>query len=61
MKGGHLQGQAADVLVTPEAVEWYTSERTETPHTHGTGFTYSAAITALLATGAPVGAAVAQA
>jgi len=61
VKGGHLQGQAADVLVTPDAVEWFTSERTDTPHTHGTGCTYSAAITALLATGAPVGAAVAQA
>ena len=41
----------ADVLVTPEGVEWFTSERTATPHTHGTGCTYSAAITALLARG----------
>lgn len=61
VKGGHLEGQAADVLVTPEGVEWFTSERTATPHTHGTGCTYSAAITALVASGAPLGEAVGRA
>lgn len=58
VKGGHLEGQAADVLVTPGCAEWFTSERTATPHTHGTGCTYSAAITALVATGAPLDEAV---
>jgi hydroxymethylpyrimidine/phosphomethylpyrimidine kinase len=54
IKGGHLAGQASDVLVTAESVDWYTSDRTDTPHTHGTGCTYSAAITALLARGVPL-------
>ncbi|MBI2685957.1 MAG: bifunctional hydroxymethylpyrimidine kinase/phosphomethylpyrimidine kinase [Acidobacteria bacterium] len=51
VKGGHLSGKASDVLVTKDFVQWFTAERTDTPHTHGTGCTYSAAITALLAKG----------
>jgi len=52
IKGGHLAGnQASDVLVTRDSLDWFTSARTDTPHTHGTGCTYSAAITALLARG----------
>ena len=61
VKGGHLEGQAADALVTAEGVEWFTSERTATPHTHETGCTYSAAITALVASGAPLAEAVGRA
>lgn len=61
VKGGHLTGRASDVLVTPDSIEWFHSERTDTPHTHGTGCTYSAAITALLARGESLSAAVAQA
>ncbi len=61
VKGGHLAGQASDVLVTAETVDWFTAERTDTPHTHGTGCTYSAAITALLAAGRPLRNAVAEA
>lgn len=61
VKGGHLEGQAADVLVTADGVEWFVSERTATPHTHGTGCTYSAAITALVASGAPLAEAVGRA
>lgn len=49
VKGGHLAGQASDVLVTPTSVDWFTADRTDTPHTHGTGCTYCTAITALLA------------
>jgi hydroxymethylpyrimidine/phosphomethylpyrimidine kinase len=51
VKGGHLEGRAADLLVTRESVEWFESERVDTPHTHGTGCTYSAAITANVARG----------
>lgn len=61
VKGGHLEGQAADALVTADGVEWFVSERTATPHTHGTGCTYSAAITALVASGTPLAEAVGRA
>jgi hydroxymethylpyrimidine/phosphomethylpyrimidine kinase len=61
VKGGHLAGPASDVLVTKESIDWYRGERVETVHTHGTGCTYSAAITALLAAGTPLRAAVGRA
>jgi hydroxymethylpyrimidine/phosphomethylpyrimidine kinase len=51
LKGGHLAGEAADLLWFDGIERWYTGERFDTPHTHGTGCTYSAAITALLAHG----------
>jgi hydroxymethylpyrimidine/phosphomethylpyrimidine kinase len=51
LKGGHLAGEAADLLWFEGIERWYTGERFDTPHTHGTGCTYSAAITALLAHG----------
>jgi hydroxymethylpyrimidine/phosphomethylpyrimidine kinase len=51
VKGGHLAGDATDVLLYQG--EWLelTAPRTETRHTHGTGCTFSAAITAGLAKG----------
>lgn len=53
VKGGHLEGDATDVLATRDgALVEIEGERIETPHTHGTGCTYSAAITARLASGA---------
>jgi hydroxymethylpyrimidine/phosphomethylpyrimidine kinase len=61
VKGGHLEGHARDVLVTPLGVDWHSAERIDTPHTHGTGCTYSAAITALLARNVPLVAAIARA
>lgn len=61
VKGGHLAGRASDVLVTDAGVDWFHSDRTDTPHTHGTGCTYSAAITALLAGGVELREAVGQA
>ena len=51
VKGGHLEGAALDILFDGSALFEYTSERFDTPHTHGTGCTYSAAITACLALG----------
>lgn len=51
VKGGHLEGQAVDVLWSAGRIHHFTSERLATPHTHGTGCVYSAAITARLALG----------
>lgn len=51
VKGGHLAGDAIDVLLYQGGWTEFTAPRVETRHTHGTGCTYSAAITALLASG----------
>lgn len=52
VKGGHLEGRsAADLLIDADGEEWLEVERIDTPHTHGTGCTLSAAITAHLALG----------
>jgi hydroxymethylpyrimidine/phosphomethylpyrimidine kinase len=61
VKGGHLEGDAADLLYYRG--EWlrFTCPRIDTKHTHGTGCTYSAAITAGLAQGLDLAAAVRQA
>ena len=62
IKGGHLEGEAVDVLFEPEhGFHEFTGPRIATPHTHGTGCTYSAAITAELAKGSPLRAAIARA
>ena len=55
VKGGHLDGDAADILVFEDgSSRIYTAHRIATKHTHGTGCTYSAAITAGLARGLPL-------
>lgn len=61
VKGGHLQESAVDVLF--DGVEWreFTAPHIDTPHTHGTGCTLSAGITAELARGASLDGAVARA
>jgi hydroxymethylpyrimidine/phosphomethylpyrimidine kinase len=51
IKGGHLAGDAIDVLYQNGRITHFSSPRIETRNTHGTGCTYSAAITAGLATG----------
>jgi hydroxymethylpyrimidine kinase/phosphomethylpyrimidine kinase len=61
IKGGHASGKPVDLLLTPEGPLEFTAERIDTPHTHGTGCTYSAAITAELAKGSPLRDAVARA
>jgi hydroxymethylpyrimidine/phosphomethylpyrimidine kinase len=62
VKGGHLRGEALDILYTRDAgVREFCAPRIDTPHTHGSGCTYSAAITAGLALGAPLADAVARA
>ncbi len=63
MKGGHGTGvDAVDLLIEGEgATLRLASPRIDTPHTHGTGCTLSAAIAALLATGADLSEAVQRA
>jgi hydroxymethylpyrimidine/phosphomethylpyrimidine kinase len=51
IKGGHLEEDAIDVLYWKGEFAFYRSPRIHTPHTHGTGCTYSACITAELAKG----------
>jgi hydroxymethylpyrimidine/phosphomethylpyrimidine kinase len=60
IKGGHLDaGQdAVDLLYADGAEELFSSQRYDTRHTHGTGCTYSAAITAELAKGSELADAV---
>jgi hydroxymethylpyrimidine/phosphomethylpyrimidine kinase len=61
VKGGHMPGAPADLLWQNGAAHWIEGERVETPHTHGTGCTYSAAITANLVRGLALAEAVGEA
>ena len=60
VKGGHLTGVATDVLYFEGEFHEFTSPRFETQHTHGTGCTFSAAITAALASGSDLRGAIAR-
>lgn len=51
IKGGHLEGEPTDLLFYRGEFSQFASPRVATRHTHGTGCTFSAAITALLACG----------
>jgi hydroxymethylpyrimidine/phosphomethylpyrimidine kinase len=51
LKGGHLDGDAVDLLVDGRSERAWSRPRVDTPHTHGTGCTLSAAIAAGLAGG----------
>ena len=51
IKGGHLEGDPTDVLWDGTRLHELTTARIDTRNTHGTGCTYSAAITARLAYG----------
>ena len=59
MKGGHLEGDAIDVLIGKDVFEVYKSKRINKKNTHGTGCTISSAITAHLALGYDIKEAVA--
>lgn len=61
LKGGHLGGRAIDLLFDGSGFTEFDAERIDTPHTHGTGCVFSAAIAAGLAKGSPVPEAVANA
>jgi hydroxymethylpyrimidine/phosphomethylpyrimidine kinase len=65
IKGGHLMGrdfetETVDVLLHNGAFTEFRAPRIDTRHTHGTGCTYSAAITAFLARGVSMPDAVAR-
>jgi hydroxymethylpyrimidine/phosphomethylpyrimidine kinase len=51
VKGGHRDGAPVDVLADAGGLKHYLGRRIATPHTHGSGCTFSAAITAGLALG----------
>ncbi|RKE21334.1 bifunctional hydroxymethylpyrimidine kinase/phosphomethylpyrimidine kinase [Streptomyces sp. TLI_171] len=62
IKGGHLEGEAADLLLGPGGeTHWYRAPRHDNRHTHGTGCTLASAIAAELAKGHPMPLAVAHA
>jgi len=54
IKGGHLEGDAVDLLRFGNETVLLSAPRVETRHTHGTGCVYSACITAELAKGNPL-------
>ncbi len=51
IKGGHLEGPPVDILFDCEEVTRFEGARVKSRHTHGTGCTLSAAITANVALG----------
>jgi hydroxymethylpyrimidine/phosphomethylpyrimidine kinase len=61
IKGGHRAAEPVDVYFDGTHFHELSAERIETPHTHGTGCTFSAAITALIARGWSVEEAVSRA
>jgi hydroxymethylpyrimidine/phosphomethylpyrimidine kinase len=58
VKGGHMDGDASDLLSDGSQVWWLREQRSETVHTHGTGCTLASAIATGLARGLTVTAAV---
>jgi hydroxymethylpyrimidine/phosphomethylpyrimidine kinase len=58
VKGGHYMGDAVDILFDGESFYEYPAVRIETKHTHGTGCTFSSAITSNLARGMAIDKAV---
>jgi hydroxymethylpyrimidine/phosphomethylpyrimidine kinase len=52
VKGGHREGeQATDLLITRQGIQPFSTDRIDSPHTHGTGCVLSAAIASYLALG----------
>jgi hydroxymethylpyrimidine/phosphomethylpyrimidine kinase len=61
VKGGHLEGDATDLLYDGREFRTFSAPRIATEDTHGTGCTYSAAIATCLGRGMDVPGAVAEA
>ncbi|MER7397769.1 bifunctional hydroxymethylpyrimidine kinase/phosphomethylpyrimidine kinase [Streptomyces sp. NPDC000151] len=61
IKGGHLAGDAVDLLTDGDQEHWLRAPRHDNRHTHGTGCTLASAIAARLAHGDTVPEAVAAA
>lgn len=51
IKGGHREGEAADILFCRKTVSRFVSRRIENPNTHGTGCTLSSSIACHMAEG----------
>jgi hydroxymethylpyrimidine/phosphomethylpyrimidine kinase len=51
IKGGHMEGDATDILFDGDNFFEYQARRIDTKHTHGTGCTFSSAIASNLALG----------
>jgi len=51
IKGGHLDGDAVDVLIGENLLEIYSGKRFDRKNTHGTGCTLSSSIASHLALG----------
>ena len=58
VKGGHLKGDATDLLWNGRDFTRFTAARVDSANTHGTGCTFSAAIAAGLARGQALGDAI---
>jgi len=58
VKGGHLKGDATDLLWNGKEFTRFTAPRVDSINTHGTGCTFSAAIAAGLARGQALGDAI---
>ncbi|WP_432247744.1 bifunctional hydroxymethylpyrimidine kinase/phosphomethylpyrimidine kinase [Streptomyces sanyensis] len=61
IKGGHLEGEAVDLLTDGSEEHWLRAPRLDNRHTHGTGCTLASAVAAGLATGLDVPEAVRRA
>ncbi|WP_431329940.1 bifunctional hydroxymethylpyrimidine kinase/phosphomethylpyrimidine kinase [Streptomyces sp. IPPR8] len=61
IKGGHLAGDAVDLLTDGGEEHWLRAPRLDNRHTHGTGCTLASAVACGLAQGQPVPEAVAAA
>ena len=61
IKGGHLSGDAVDLLTDGSHEHWLRAARLDNRHTHGTGCTLASAIASQLAKGEAVPEAVAAA
>jgi hydroxymethylpyrimidine/phosphomethylpyrimidine kinase len=61
VKGGHLDGEAADLLSDGTIEHWFRAPRSDNRHTHGTGCTLASAIASYLALGEDVVSAVGRA
>jgi hydroxymethylpyrimidine/phosphomethylpyrimidine kinase len=61
VKGGHLPGEAVDLLSDGRTERWLRADRADNAHTHGTGCTLASAIASYLAKGSDVVTAVSRA
>lgn len=61
IKGGHLAGDAVDLLTDGDQEHWLRAQRHDNRHTHGTGCTLASAVASGLATGMTVPEAVTSA